>query len=366
MRFFYGDILMEKYPRLSINLKKIEHNTKVISKLASKQNIHITGVTKCCCGSLQVAEAMLDGGATSIADSRIENIKRLKDSKIETDLMLLRTPMLSEVKEVVRYADISLNSELVVLSKLSEEAIKIGKKHRVLLMVEMGDLREGINIEHLEDTIEQTIKYKGIKLYGLGMNLACFGGVVPTLEKLEEFSEIVRNMENRFGIELKLISGGNSANIPLLIDSNKITRINNLRIGEGILLGLETVNRRPIPGTYQDAFILESEIIEMKEKPSLPDGKTSQYAFVEKPVFDDVGRIRRGILAVGRQDVIVEGLKPVESEISILGSSSDHIIVLINSSDYKVGDIIRFRMDYGGLLHLFTSQYVKKEYICER
>jgi len=351
------------YPRLLINLQKIEHNTRIISNLASAQNIQITGVTKCCCGDLAVVQAMLSGGAVSIGDSRIENLRRLRESGINTDLMLLRTPMLSEASEVVKYADISLNSELVVLSLLSEEALKLSKKHRVILMVEMGDLREGIPQQHLENIIERAMKFQGIELYGLGMNLACYGGVVPTVKKLEEFSAIVTEMENKFGIKFEIVSGGNSANIPLLMEKVKATRINNLRIGEGILLGLETVNRTPIANTYQDTFILEAEIIELNEKPSIPDGEISQNAFGETPVFDDLGIIKRGILAVGRQDVIIDGLIPLDNKISILGSSSDHIIFQAKSDGYKVGDIIKFTMDYGGLLHLWTSKYVKKSMI---
>ena len=351
---------MDIYPKLSIDLSKIEHNTRTISNLASKQEIQITGVTKCCCGDVRVAEAMLRGGATSIGDSRIDNLRQLRESGIDTELILLRTPMLSKAREVVKYSDISLNSELSVISKLSAEALKNSKTHRVVLMVEMGDLREGVPIEQLETTIERAKKLEGIELYGLGMNLACYGGVVPTVEKIHEFSDIVSGMENKFDLNFELVSGGNSANIPLLINDSTPTRINNLRIGEGILLGLETVNRTPIPNTYQDAFILEAEIIELNEKPSIPEGELSQNAFGETPEFEDLGKIRRGILAIGRQDVIIEGLRPLDDKISILGSSSDHIIFQVNSDAYKVGDVLKFQMDYGGLLHLCTSKYVDK------
>ena len=316
---------MGTFPRVMIDLHKIEHNTRIISSLAQKQNIQITGVTKCCCGEVQVAEAMLSGGAVSIGDSRIENLKNLRVSGISSDLMLLRTPMLSEASEVIEYSDISLNSELIVLSKLADKAQEQSKTHRVVLMVEMGDLREGVPMEQLETTIERAMTFKGIELYGLGMNLACYGGVVPTVKKLEEFSEIVSDMETKFDLKFELVSGGNSANIPLFLDKGKSTRVNNLRIGEGILLGLETVNRTPIPNTYQDAFVLEAEIIELNAKPSIPQGEISQNAFGETPEFVDKGIIRRGILAIGRQDVIIEGLQPLDDNISILGSSSDNI-----------------------------------------
>ncbi len=354
---------MAKYPRLIIDLEKVEHNTRIISNLAAKQDVEITGVTKCCCGDPKVGAAMLAGGAVSLGDSRVENLKRLKESALESELMLLRTPMLSKAKEVVKFADISLNTELNTLKRLSEEASKARVVHKVIIMVEMGDLREGVPQERLGDLLYQANRLSGLEITGLGMNLACYGGVVPTKEKLAEFSELVADMESEFGFKFELVSGGNSANIPLLLGSDSFSKVNNLRIGEGILLGLETVNRSPIPNTYQDSFVLEAEIIELQQKPSVPDGEISQNAFGEIPVFEDRGEMMRGILAVGRQDVIVEGLTPMDSEVSILGSSSDHIIVRIESKDYQVGDTLSFLMDYGGLLHLNTSQYVIKNYV---
>jgi predicted amino acid racemase len=308
---------------------------------------------------------MLDGGVSSIGDSRVYNIKKLKESGLKTEFMLLRTPMISEIEEVVEFADISLNSEIKVIKNLSKEAIKKGKIHNIILMVEMGDLREGANIEELNLMISNILNYQGLNLYGIGMNLACFGGVVPTKEKIVKFEEIITNIEKKFDLKFKIISGGNSANIPLLIKNVRCKKITNLRIGEGILIGLETVNRTPITGTFQDAFILEAEIIEKKEKPSIPEGKISQNAFGKVPEFEDRGDITRCIVAIGKQDVIVEDLIPIDKNIDILGSSSDHIIIYDkNPTDkYQVGDTIKFTMKYGALVHLFTSKYVKKEYI---
>jgi predicted amino acid racemase len=134
-------------------------------------------------------------------------------------------------------------------------------------------------------------------------------------------------------------------------------------VGEGILLGVETINRTPIPETFQDAFILESEIIELKEKMSVPNGQISQNAYGERPVFKYMGKIKRGILALGRQDVFVDGLTSVDNDISILWSSSDHTVAHIDSSNHQVGDIVRFKMNYAALVQLFTSRYVNKCYV---
>jgi len=353
---------MGTYPLLHIDLGKIHQNTITIVQLAAQHKISIMGVTKCCCGSHQVAQRMINGGATSIADSRIENIKHLKKKGIQCDLVLLRTPMVSEIQDVISTADISLNSEISVIKKLSDEAHRQKKIHRVIIMVEMGDLREGIPQKYLHKTIDTTLSCKNIELYGLGMNLACFGGVIPTLSKIREFSQLVEKMEKDFAIKIPLVSGGNSANIPLLLEHADSLRINNLRIGEGILLGLETVHRTHIPGTFQDAFTVETEIIELQQKPSLPHGEISQDAFGKTPRFTDRGMITRGLLAIGRQDVLIEGLHPLETHVRVLGGSSDHIIVDVPSGHYKVGDTLTFTPDYGALLHLFTSPYVAKKF----
>lgn len=353
---------MGNYPLLHIDLDKIQQNTTTIARLAAQHGISIMGVTKCCCGSHQVAQRMIKGGATSIADSRIQNIRFLKKEGIPSDLVLLRTPMISEIQDVIANADISLNSEISVIKKLSDEAHRQEKIHRVIIMVEMGDLREGIPPHYLHKTIDTTLSCKNIELYGLGMNLACFGGVIPTQDKIREFSQLVEEIEKDFAIKIPLVSGGNSANIPLLLEHADSLRVNNLRIGEGILLGLETVHRTPIPGTCQDAFTVEAEIIELQQKSSRPHGEISQDAFGKKPIFTDRGMITRGLLGIGRQDVIIEGLHPLERDIRVLGGSSDHIIVNVPPGQYKVGDTLTFTPNYGALLHLFTSPYVAKKF----
>jgi predicted amino acid racemase len=198
---------------------------------------------------------------------------------------------------------------------------------------------------------------------GLGMNLACLSGVVPTREKMREFETLVEDLERRLNIRFEVVGGGNSANIPILSAGERAGRTNNLRVGEGILLGLETVNRTPIPGTRQDAFTLEAELIEVKEKPTMPGGETSQNAFGETPEFEDRGVVTRGIVAVGRQDVIVEGLTPGDPGVTIIGSSSDHVVLEMGGGEHNVGDVVRFGVDYGALVHLCTSPYVEKVHV---
>jgi len=148
----------------------------------------------------------------------------------------------------------------------------------------------------------------------------------------------------------------------LFISTEDIGRINNLRLGESIYLGCETLYRKPIPGLFTDAFTLVAEVIESKIKPSVPNGEVCQDAFGNIPEFQDRGQIRRAILGVGLQDVLVSGLTP-GSDIDILGMSSDHIIVDAKEIDLNVGNEVEFSLNYGALLSAMTSPYVMKRYV---
>lgn len=354
---------MANYPRLIIDRTKLRKNTEILTSMADRSGMSVFGVTKASCGDVEVAKAMLDGGVKGLADSRIKNIIGLREAGIDLPIMLLRTPMHSEIPDVVRYADMSLNSELSVIEGLSKEASKIGTSHRIIVMIEMGDLREGESIENARDLIRRIIVMEGIELYGLGMNLACFAGVIPTREKIETFEEFVKEQERDHGIHFQIVTGGNSGNIPMLINDPKKGRIDNLRIGEGILLGLETAYRQTIPETFQDAFKIEAQVIESKIKPSVPYGTITQNAYGETPYFEDKGELRRMIVALGRQDTLLEDLLLVDNDLEMIGGSSDHMVLHDRRSSYAVGDIVSFIPSYGALVAAFTSGYVEKIYI---
>ena len=179
---------------------------------------------------------------------------------------------------------------------------------------------------------------------------------------MEELSEIADALENKFQINLEVISGGNSANFEWYDSAKSVGRINNIRLGESILLGRETLQRNVITGLFANAFNLIAEVIESKDKPSLPYGEIGQDAFGNIPVFEDRGVHRRVILALGRQDILMTHLT-LNNNSTILGSSSDHIILENKDCDLVVGDEVSFALDYGGLLSAMTSPFVQKQYI---
>jgi predicted amino acid racemase len=233
--------------------------------------------------------------------------------------------------------------------------------HRIILMVELGDLREGLLPAELEPAVKSVLGFKGVKLVGLGTNLACFGGIRPTEAKMRELSALAERTERTFGVHLALVSGGNSANYQWFVAANDIGRINHLRIGESILLGCDTLTRRPIPGLYTDAFTLIGEVIEVKTKPSKPYGQVAQNAFGHTPRFRDKGPMNRAIVALGRQDVDISALSP-RTDADIVGASSDHLILEVRKSGLRVGQEVAFDVAYGALLRAVTSPYVRKVY----
>lgn len=353
------------YPRLMIDLEKIKNNVRVMRELTDRGKVQLGIVTKSFTADRKTVEAVVEQGVDFLADARIENIKGYADLGVPT--LLLRITQPCEIEEVIKYATISLNSELSTIQKMNEEAKKQHKTHKVVLMVDLGDLREGIFFENEEEILqvaEAIHKLENIELHGVGVNLTCYGAVIPKNDNLSILVKIARKIEERLGIKLQMISGGNSSSI-YLIDKGELPEgINSLRIGEAFILGNETAYGARVEGTVDDAVILQAQLVEVKHKPTLPIGEIGKDAFGQVPYYEDKGIAKRGILALGKQDTDLDSMTPLDPKIDIMGGSSDHTIVDLTHSDkdYQVGDIVEFKLGYGALLKLFTSKYVDRAY----
>ena len=359
------------YPRLIVDLKKLEANLDAVAKITKEDGgCSLMIVTKGLCAEKEMCRMVANHPAVNfMADSRVANIKTYADIARANGKMttLLRIPMHAEVEDVVKYVDLSFNSELSTIRLLNEEAGKQGVKHNILLMIDLGDLREGIFYQD-EDLIfaavEEILTMEHINLYGVGVNLTCYGAIIPKNDNLSNLVAVARKIEEKFGIKLQMVSGGNSSSIYLIGKGEMPEGINNLRLGESFLLGNDTAYGEKLEGTVSDALVLEAQIVELKEKPSLPIGEVGVDAFGQKPFYEDRGIIKRAIIAIGKQDTDIESMEPLDEKIDILGGSSDHIILDVTKSDkeYKVGDVVQFIVGYGGMLKTATSPYVEKTY----
>jgi len=342
------------YPYLKIYLEKISYNSGIIHIRCAGLGISVVGVTKCVLGDVKIAEAMKKSGITVFGDSRLENLKKLRNFYGKNQkLVMLRSPMPGEVGDLVEICDISLNTQLKTVEIIEKICREKKIRHRVIVMVETDDQREGLLPGEVVNFCKQIVDtYKSIELYGLGTNARCVTKNGPAPESLKMLIDLREEVMKITGISIPVVSGGNSSIWNFIEEGSIPEGINQVRIGEAILLGHDTVNYKPIKGAFMDCFILEAEIIEVKKRN---------------------GEVYKVILALGLQDVSSKNIYCCSSDLHIISQSSDHTILGVredrlkrhgdDSLNLEAGGIISFNLDYFGLLSCMTSPFVKKSYI---
>lgn len=353
------------YPKLIIDLKKLRKNLDWLTGECHSIGIKVAVVTKVFCADPEICAVIEESDADGFADSRLQNLKIIETHKPK---QLLRIAMQSEAEDVVRFADISMESGIETIRMLGAAAEKLRKKHKIILMIDMGDLREGIffrNEGRIFETAEAIIAEPWLEFFGVGVNLTCYGGIIPDEENVGGLVKFADLLREKYNIPLPIVSGGNSSMMTMLKEHRIPKGVTQLRLGESFVLGNNTETGLPMDELNTDCFVLEAELVEVQPKPSKPIGTSGLNAFGERVTFEDRGPMLRGILAIGRQDVNPDGLTPIDPGVEIIGASSDHLLVNLNRSpNYKVGDTIRFIPDYGALLKLCTAEkYVAREYV---
>jgi predicted amino acid racemase len=341
-----------------------------VLEICNRNGINVAGIIKGFGGIIDGAREMVRGGCNQIGSSRIEQLKDLKEIGIDVPLLLVRIPMESEIEDVVKYSDISLVSEKGTLDLLNAEAKNQNKIYKVILMYDLGDLREGVftREELLDLSLYVENKLKNIELEGIGTNLSCYGSVAPTTKNLDELSFAAEVIEERINRKLNIVSGGGTTTLPLLVKEGVPNKINHLRLGESInnTQDLPLYWNCNIDGLNPDIFVLKAQIIELNKKPTHPIGELMVNAFGEYAQYEDRGIRKRAIVALGNQDVgDCFKLIPKDKNIKIVGASSDHTILDIQDCErqYKLGDIIEFNVLYQAMLFSSLSKYVYKKII---
>jgi predicted amino acid racemase len=360
----------KRYPVLEVNTSYIRDNARVMTEYCKKQGVTVAGVIKFSDGDLRIARAYREGGCAQIASSRVVHLKRIKGKMHEITTMLIRAPMLSEVPDTVKYCDISLNSEKETLLALNHYAGLWGKKHGVILMLDVGDLREGVIDVNELCSLALFTEYElhNLNLMGIGSSFACFGSILPTRENLSNLVAAARQIESKINRKLEIISGGSSVSLTVMQKGDLPEGINHLRIGGAIANPRNIrLNRGVIiDGMNEDSFVLKAELIEVNIKPSRPFGERSINWAGNKVEFEDKGLRRRAIAAIGSQD-IGDGMKlfPRDEGIRVIGCSSDHTILDIEDSckSWKVGDKVSFYLGYAPLLYSFSTRHVNIKYM---
>jgi len=350
---------IELYP------KKLAHNYSMLDTMFKEHDIDWAVVSKMLCGNSLFINEVVRLGPTELCDSRISNLKKIKKSFPQIQTVYIKPPAKRSIKSIVEWADVSFNTEFQTLKWLSDEAVRQNKVHKVLIMIELGDLREGVMGEDLMGFYAQAFKLPNINIVGIGANLNCLNGVMPSVDKLIQLSLYKQLIEAKFQVKMPWVSGGTSVVIPLVERQLIPKGINHFRVGETLFFGVDLFKEGPMTGLHTDVFKLFAEIIEITEKPIVPNGELAANPSGEVFEIDenDYGKTsKRAIIDVGLLDIQPNFLETEDPNIEIEGASSDMLIMDLkdNKSNYKVGDLISFNPKYMGVLGLMNSNYIEK------
>ncbi|HLR33022.1 MAG TPA: alanine/ornithine racemase family PLP-dependent enzyme [Fodinibius sp.] len=350
---------------LKLYREKLSENYDFLDRLFKENDIKWGITTKLLCGHEAYLKEVADLGIGEMHDSRISNLRKIKEIDPDTMTTYIKPPPKDIIESVVKYADASLNTELSTLHALSEEAQKQDKIHKVIIMIEMGDLREGVIRENLIDFYEKVFQLSHIEVLGIGTNLNCMHGVMPDEDKLIQLSLYKQIIELRFNKTIPLVSGGTTVTIPLLLRNQLPSGINHFRVGEALFFGKDLFADGTIDGMHNDVLELYTQVIEIAEKPKVPSGELGRdpqgnVASIDKEEYGETSY--RAILDIGYLDINPEHLINVEEDVKIVDASSDMLILDVgdNQAGYEVGDFIRFRLKYMGALGIMNSDYIDK------
>ena len=328
---------------LVIDLAKITRNTRAVVAVCRRVGAQVVGVTKGVCGLPRVARAMIAGGVSGLGDARLDNIARMRDAGVRAEVVLLRSPALSEAARCVALADVSLNGSLEALRALSAEAVRARTSHGVILMADLDTGREGFTPLEMPGACREVAAMEALELRGLGVYFPRDGLGEAYIPPLRELVAVARRIEKEEGIALPVVSGG-STNVfgDLYAKGKHVRGVSQLRIGTAILLGIVS-SKGPIPieGLHRDTFVLSVELIEVKRRARL-----------------------LGVLALGRLDADPAHLFPVSQGVRVIEAYSDHTVVDLTDAPrpYCVGDRLDFQLGYFAMIRLTLSPYVSIRY----
>lgn len=353
-----------------LNRKKLQHNYQYLDRIFKENDIEWGIVSKVFCGSKIYLREIINLGARQICDSRITNLKIIKSIAPSIETVFIKPAAKRYISSVVKYADVSFNTEYETIKMLSDEAVRQNKLHKIIIMIELGELREGVMREDFVDFYAKVFKLPNIEVVGIGTNLTCMYGVLPNQDKLVQLCLYEQLIEAKFNKSIPYISGGTSVTIPLIAKGLLPKGINHFRVGETLFLGTDVYNYQPNPNLNQDIFKLYAEIVELREKPMVPDGDLGHNVTGDELSFDVNSHNEtsyRAIIDVGLLDVEPNHIFPTSKNIKIVGSSSDMMVVDLGEDykQYKVGSLIEFNLNYMGILRVMNCDYVDKRIIEE-
>lgn len=353
---------------ITLETKKLANNFHHLNDFFKSHNIDWSIVTKILCGNEKYLTELLNLGIKQYSDSRISNLKMIKNLDANAQTIYIKPPAKGVIEEVIMYADISMNTDFHTIEMLSEEAVKQDKTHKIIIMIDLGELREGVMREDFVDFYAKVFQMKNIEVVGLGTNLACLYGVKPNNDKLLQLCLYKQLIELKFNVKIPFVSGGSSVTIPLIKQGLLPKDINHFRVGETLFMGTDAYNNVPFKSMDNDIFKLYAEIIELYEKPVIPSGELGSNLEGNVMTFDDndIGKSSiRAIIDIGLLDIDMKHLESTNQNVKLAGATSDMVVLDLgdNLEHFKVGDQMEFTLDYMGIVRIMNSKYIEKRVV---
>lgn len=360
---------------LRLNRDALRANYAELDRRTAAHGVAYGVVSKLLCGTEPFLRELIALGPRELMDARVSNLAAVRKLDPDVRTVYIKPPAPGAADDVVRVADASLNSEIDTLAALDAAAERQGVRHGVFVMVEMGDLREGVMEDRVHEFVARARRFAHLRLEGLGANFNCLNGTLPSEEKLVRLARLRSSVEAREGVDLRWVSGGSSVVLPMLFRGDVPAEVNHLRIGETLYYGRDLVSGTTFRGMRDDVFELEAEVVEVAEKPARPSGPFGDAPLGgadatdtgAEPPHGPVAATRRALLDVGWLDLEPHLLEPRDDGVDVVGVSSDMTVIDVarRRSATRVGERLRFKVGYMGALKLLHSPYVDKEVVSD-
>lgn len=351
--------------QLILNMDRLRHNIRFLSRYCREHHLGITGIIKDPCADQKMISQMLDLGFENIGISRVPHAPRAKPVFPRRPIYIA-LPSIHELPAIVQCFGTSFNSELAVIQQLNQTAIAMNCPHSILLMVDTGDLREGVMPDQVLDTVRKIhqIKPRGIKFAGIGTNLGCCAGTVPDEYNLGIMAHLADQIESKLDIKVNTVSVGGSVLLKWMEHKRLPDRINNIRLGESVFLGTIPTINQVHPNLDTRVVTFRSDILEIKEKRVTPPQLCGKDALGCQPRFPRRGLRKRAILNFGICDTYPSGLTPLIPGMEIVSVNSNYTLADITDCPHrlKVGDFVDFTMNYQAFLQSFISPFTRIRY----
>jgi len=357
---------------LVVKTENIIRNIQKLDDFLKKQNIQWSLVSKVLSGDISFLKKILTDDIVnrlhSVGDSRLSSLKTIKKLNPELITIYIKPPAQSLVSNIVRYADISVNTSFQTIEALSTEAVKQKKIHKILIFIELGELREGVVRENIVEFYKKVFNLPNIEIIGIGSNLGCMYGIEPTYDKLLQLSLFKQLLEQMFNKKIPLISGGSSITLPLISRKLVPKAINHFRIGEAAFFGTSPLDNKRFQKLSTDTFRFNANVIELEEKNSVPDGVISDASIGHTSELlenEPLYKTYRAIMDFGILDVDVNDIKPKDENINFIGTTSDMTVYDIGQNinsqlkaKYQVGNKMTFIPNYMATARLMNSKFI--------